>query len=101
MKKEYRNLILLFTILSIITSIIILIFGRTYTLEFPIRKDNFELVTEETDKRVGKIKILDQKQKGNNYYVKIKGVKPGKTFVGIKYEDSTVPKKYIYIKQWF
>ena len=50
MKKEIRNIILLTTVLSIISIIVITIFGQTYTLEYRLpREKNYKLIIEKKD----------------------------------------------------
>ncbi len=93
MKKEIRNLILLTTVLSIISIIVITIFGQTYTLEYRLpREKNYKLIIEKKDI----IEIVKKEKKNNKYYIKIKAKKPGEAFIRLEYNDLS-ENKIIYV----
>ena len=94
MKKEIRNLILLTIALSIISIIVITIFGQTYTLEYRLpREKNFKVVIEQ-NKDI--IEIIKQEKKNNKYYIKIKAKKPGKAFITLNFGEISESKS-IYV----
>ncbi len=86
MKKNILKIGLLSLILLTISYIVILIFGRTYTVKFDNILNN-DVNVQINDKSI--IKIIDEKKDGNNYYVKVKGLKRGSTYIFIEYEDYT------------
>ena len=94
MKKEIRNLILLTITLSIISIIVITIFGQTYTLEYRLpREKNFNVIIEQ-NKDI--IEIIKQEKKNNKYYIKIKAKKPGKAFITLNFGEISESKN-IYV----
>ena len=85
MKRSIKRLFLLALVLVIISTIIILLLGKTYTLKYNLLNDNYKDITIEND--TGEIEIIDKKIKNGNYLVKVKAKKPGKAYVFLNYED--------------
>lgn len=91
MKKSIFKIGLLALILIIISAIIILIFGRTYTISFTnINNSTCELNTDNDD---GIIAILEEKQFDGKCLVKVKAKKDGKVYL---YEESTGNVLYVH-----
>lgn len=84
MNNSIKKLFLLSLSLLFITTIIILIMGRTYTLSFT-NVDNFHNLV--IDDGANKIKVLERRQVGDKYLVKIKALKPGKVYFSMNYND--------------
>ena len=94
MKKDLKRLGILSIVLIIISLSVALIMGRTYTYKFDINNNSkYELSLQN---ETGKVKILEEKEKNGKCLIKIKGVKPGKAFLSIKYGDYG-ESKMIYI----
>ena len=85
MKKEITRLTILTIVLTIVSAIVILYFGRTYKVTFYTGDDNHETVLEN---ETGEVEILEEKKEGDNYIVKVKAKKPGRVFLSLKFEDS-------------
>ncbi len=81
MKKDLIKLITLSLILTLVSTVIIFTFGRTYTVSFINAKDNKGLLLEED---IDSIKILKEKQVDNKYIVKVKAQKPGKVYLSLE-----------------
>ena len=85
MNRNIRNIIILSSILLLISTFIIIIFGNTYTLTFKtIEGRDYKLSIEN---ELGEIKILNKKEKDGYYYLKVKSKKPGKVFIRLDYKD--------------
>ena len=79
MKKEVRNLIIIALLLTIITTTVILTTGKEYSLFFDT--NNFSDNTVEIKDNQDEVEIIKQGKKGNKYFVKLKGLKPGHVVV--------------------
>ena len=83
MNKNIKRICLLSVILIIISNIIITIMGNTYTIRYKIKKTyNYKLLLEN---RTGEVEILEEKEKENEYLVKVKAKKPGKVDLYLDY----------------
>ena len=82
MKRSIKRLFLLALVLVIISTIIILLFGKTYTISFNIYDNNFNV-----EKSNNNIEIINKRIVGNKYLVKVKSKKPGKVDLTINYDD--------------
>lgn len=78
MRKSIISWCLLFLLLSIITSAVILIFGKTNTLEFEFLENANPQISFENES--GEIEVLEERTENNKYIIKIKSKKPGKVF---------------------
>ena len=85
MKNKIINIIILSLIFIILSYIVILLLGKTYTLKYNLINENYKDITIEND--TGEIEIIDKKIKNGNYLVKVKAKKPGKAYVYLNYED--------------
>ena len=85
MNKNIIKLFLLSLILLIISSIVILIYGKEYEMSFSVSTRNIVSISE--DNRTGTIEIIDKRKKDDIYYVRIKAIKPGKADVKVSYGD--------------
>ena len=79
MKKSLKRVFLLALILTIISTITILLLGKTYTIKFMIKTEGEHSINTTTD--TGKIKILKETKTNDTYKVKIKGVEPGSVYM--------------------
>jgi len=93
MKNRFIKLGLLSIFLIIISTIIILVTGRTFTEKFSYVKGNYQL---NIDNYSGKIEVLDEKMINDNYYVKVKAKKPGRVYLELK-DEQTSKIKIIYV----
>ena len=85
MNRNIRNIIILSSILLLISTFIIIIFGNTYTLTFKtIEGRDYKLSIEN---ELGEIKVLNKKEKDGYYYLKVKSKKPGRVFIRLDYND--------------
>ena len=93
MKKNIIKLSFLTLVLTIISYIVIVLFGNTYTIVFENMQKVKELTVENEE---GIVEILSKKEINNKYIVKFKAIRPGKTCV---YADYGVFKegKVLYI----
>ena len=82
MKKNIKRLFLLALVLVIISTIIILLFGKTYTISFNIYDNNFNVENSNNN-----VEIISKRIVGNKYLVKVKSKKPGKVDLTINYDD--------------
>ena len=85
MNKNIIKLFLLSIILLLISSIVILKFGKEYEMSFSV--GTRDIVSIREDNRTGIIKIIDKKKVDDVYYVRIKAIKPGKAEVIVNYGD--------------
>lgn len=84
MKKDITRLIILSIFLFLVSTVIIITFGRTYTIYFDSLANNDSLLIEE-DK--DSIKVLEEKKVDNKYIVKVKAQKPGKVYLSLEKDD--------------
>lgn len=85
MKKNITRVCILSLLLIIISTIIILLFGRTYNVKFAVGNKNIQEFT--IDSGPGEVTILSKKIVGNEYIVKLKSKKPGKVSVSLNHGD--------------
>lgn len=84
-----RNKLILFGIsLFIISFIVILINGRTYTYKIRIN-ENIDVEKLNIEIKDDIIKIVDKKINDNYLELKLKSIKKGKTFIETSYKDNT------------
>lgn len=78
--KNIKRVILLGIGLFIISSIIILLFGKTYKIVYQInnKENNYSL---NIDNATGEIEVLEEKLIKDKYIVNVKAKKPGKVFL--------------------
>ena len=88
MKNIYKLLILTI-ILIIISTIIILLCGKTYTISFNTTNNNPNIVIENDP---GEIQILNKKYIDNKYIIKVKSKRPGRVFISLKENDYSETK---------
>jgi len=86
MKKAIKKLILLIFILVIISNLTILLLGKTYTVTFSLSKNYTKLKVKQSTED-GEVEIIKEKKDADNYYVKVKSKKPGKTFIIMDYGE--------------
>ena len=85
MKKSIKKICLLSLILIIISTVFIILMGRTYTINFNIdNTKNYELKLENES---GEVEILEAKKDNSNYHVKLKAKKPGRVYLNIVNDD--------------
>ena len=90
MKKNIKRLCLLIIVLAVISTTVILLFGKTYEVKFTLNgKENFQLNFEEGSDLV---EILEERKRGNYYIVKLKAKKPGNVFLTLDFHDFYKPK---------
>lgn len=75
MKHSVKRLCLLSLILIIISTLIIIFMGRTYTVKFRTFADDCKIKLEN---KTGEVEIIDEKKENNEYTVKVKAIKSGK-----------------------
>ncbi len=85
MKKNITRVCILSLLLIIISTTIILLFGRTYNVKFVVGNKNIQEFT--IDSGPGEVVILSKKIVGNEYIVKLKSKKPGKVSVSLNQGD--------------
>ncbi len=93
MRNKIRILLLETILLSIITIVFVIIMGKTQTISFTIRNDDYTL---NIDNNTGEVKVLEEKKKEELYIIKIKSVKPGKVYITLDNDDSN-DSKVLYI----
>ena len=82
MKKNIKRLSLLFLILLIISSLIILSMGKTYTTSFRYESNNDKLIIDNED---GIVEILEEKVQDNKHILTFKGKRPGSVILNMDY----------------
>ena len=94
MKNDIKKVCILSLILTIVSIVFILLIGKTYVAEFSYNNnENCDVIIEN---RTGEIEILEEKQVGNKYLVKVKGKKNGKAFL-IFNNNGNIENKYLYV----
>ena len=95
MDKSVLKIFVLSIILFILSLVVVLTFGRTYTTNFVLfnNYDDFKLYVDSDD---GEIEILDKKLIDNKYVVKVKGKKAGKVYITLDYGD-VKDLKFLYV----
>ena len=84
MKKNVIKILILSLVLFIISTSIIILFGKTYVVNFKLSgDDNYKL---EVDNEIGEIEIIEEKKIDDNYIVKVKSKKPGRVFLDLNYD---------------
>lgn len=92
MNKDIKKLLLLSLILLVLSSIFILVMGRTITLSYDLKDNCNYSINSET----GRIKVLRKTIKNNKCLIKVKAVKPGTVFIGLNNKQYS-EEKMIYI----
>ncbi len=87
-----KKITLLTFFLIIISTITILVMGRTYETSYNV-SDNYSIHIENS---TGKAKIINEKKVNNKYIVKVKGINPGKVYL-IADDGDTQNIKLLYI----
>ena len=96
MKKSIKKIGLLSLVLIIISAIVILLFGKTYIVDFNLNgKSAYEL---KVDNESGEVEILDEKKDNDRYQIKVKAKKAGKAYLSINYGDYQ-EEKMLYINK--
>ncbi len=84
--KNIIKLSLLTLILTIVSTVVIISFGKTYTATFNIRREgNYRTKIEN---ETGEVKVLEEKQEKDKYILKVKSVKPGQVYIYLGDGDS-------------
>ena len=86
MKKAIKKLLLIAIILISISNLTILILGKTYTVTFSLSKNHTKLKVKQSAED-GEVEIIKEKKDADNYYVKVRSKKPGKTFIIMDYGE--------------
>ena len=91
MRNNIKKIAILSVILCVISFLVIMFMGKTYTITYTlINSNDYKLSVEEES---GKVEILDEKVKDNKYIVKVKSKKAGKVYLYLDYgeiKDSNV-----------
>ena len=83
MKKSIQRVCILSILLIIISTIVILTMGKTYTLKYKITENEpYKLEVEENN---GQIEIVNQRIENDELHIKIKGKKSGKVYINIDF----------------
>ena len=90
MKKNILKLSIISFLLFIVSVVVILVFGKTYTFE--LDKKNFENYELKVDNFSGKVKIIKQKQENDKIILKVKGEKEGRVNIYLEYSDFQLGK---------
>lgn len=85
MKKYIKSIIFIMT-LFVLSIIVVLHFGETYTLSFNVNNDNYEFFVENV---TGAVDIIDSKRVDDKYIVKVKSKMPGTVYIGMNYDGLT------------
>ena len=94
MEKNFLKISLLSLVLIIISAIVILLFGKTYIVDFNLNgKSAYEL---KVDNESGEVEILDEKKDNDRYQIKVKAKKAGKAHLSLNYGDYQ-EEKMLYI----
>ena len=86
MKKAIKELLLIAIILISISNLTILLLGKTYTVTFSLSKNHTKLKVKQNTED-GEVEIIKEKKDADNYYVKVRSKKPGKTFIIMDYGE--------------
>ena len=78
MKNNIKKLLLLSLFLVIISAIFVISMGRTYTIIFKLNNNDYKF---DLNNYSGKVEIIEEKQDGNQYIVKVKSKEAGKVFL--------------------
>lgn len=85
MRRGIEKLIILSLILLLISVIVILKFGKEYTLSFDIKDRDTHIVSIENE--TGIVELVDKRIVNDIYIIKVKGRKPGKSYLTMDYGD--------------
>ena len=88
-KNNKVKVLILSILLLVISTTIIIINGKTYTLEFDNLNSSYNLnnLVIETSKKEDIIKLSNKKLQDGTLSLEIKSIKQGKTYITIKNED--------------
>ena len=92
MKRNIKKICILTIALTIISLIVILLMGKTYSFKIP-GNEKYEMEVEDNS---GDIQILEDKQVNDEHIIKIKAIKPGEVFINIK-NDHYQERKNLYV----
>ena len=67
MKKDLIKIVLLALILSIISFVVVLVFGKTYTIDLNL--PNIEELNIKLESKTGEVEILDERKDEGHYYI--------------------------------
>ena len=83
MKKDIRNLIIITILLTFITTTVILIGGKKYTINFstPNNDSEYKIVLDNPDI----VEIIKEEKKNNKHKVKLKALKPGRAVITLEH----------------
>ena len=93
MKKNIKKISILFIFLMIISTIYILLIGRTYTASFIIKNDDYQF---SIDNNSDVVEIINSQVRDNKYLVTVKSKKVGKVFLNMNYGDY-IEQKMLYV----
>lgn len=85
MKKSIKKICILSIILLLISTITILLCGKTYTIIFKIKENNINEL--EIDNKADNIEVINQIKTNNYYKIKVKSKKPGKVSFYLNHGD--------------
>lgn len=84
MKHYIRNLIILSIVLMIVSTIVILIMGRTYNVIFDLNEHGYkDFIIENSD---GEVEVLSKEETSDKLIINVKSKKPGKVSMYIDYD---------------
>ena len=85
MKNSIGKIIVLSIILTVISFVIIMFMGKTYTVVYILKNSNdYKLSIDQKD---GEVEVLDEKEKDGKYLVKVKAKKVGKVYLYLNYGE--------------
>ena len=91
MKKHLKNILILSILLLLISYLVLVSFGKTYTIKYRIHKDRE--YTLKVENNTGEVEIIKEERKDDMHIVKIKAKKPGKVFIKLdnkEYSEMTL-----------
>ncbi len=94
MKNSIKKICLLSIFLLLVSIVVIVKMGNTYTIKFNsknLKIENIELVNDDI------VKIIDKKKIENNYYIKVKAIKPGKVDIYTHYSNNFLSGYTLYV----
>ncbi len=85
MNKDFKRFFILSILLVIVSSIVIVLFGRTYTVRYHVNNEmKHDIIIENI---TGEVEILDKKEKDDEYKIYIKAKKPGLVHITLAYDE--------------
>ena len=94
LKNDIKRLLVLIIVLVTISISVILINGRTYELNFDINNDNYYVTIEDEN---DSIEVVEKKEIGDQYFLRLKGKKYGKVNVFFHSENGLSTGTTLYV----